>query len=780
MSECLYHAPGPGLYTRELTHLRPGDRPNLGSPQGPTQPFQPPTQPTPLSSSITSPSNHQHTNPPSHPFPPPNTMSPTNMSDMFTPYTSDMITSTNPSTSEMITPATTPWSTVPLSFVNTSPVNFPPSHPTDPSPRVLTPSPSVTHPDNSPTQTILPDPPTFTDDPSYSAPPPPPIQTTQMSFHWPENSSPERTRSFIEQAGGKLPSINIQMWTYYLRDHPDRLLVDNVIRGLQEGFPVGFTGPRLTVEAPDYDYDNSQLDQIIREFDHEVSLGRMAGPFNSLPTTGPYKHFHRIHPTFLIPKKNSTKMRRIEHISWPPGESVNDGIRKEDFPVSFTSVEALTEAILERTPGTYVSSYDITDAYRHLMIHPRDCPLFCFHVKDRFYLQLRIGFGCRSAPGTFDTVSDLVAWILIHHSKIPGYEDSGIQRAEVILDDYNCFHSDRSRDDPVLRELEHERVLELFKELGLPLASHKIQPPSTVFNAIGCVWDTIEQSVSIPHDKLQRYKRKIDKLVADEDGLFSYEQESNLKSSVGTIRSLCGCLVYICNICYTGRSRLYHIFKCLRASENAARRRFGKAADTMKTFPGRWNVVHLNRDAIHDLRWWQSILPDFPCRLLLRRRLDPQQLGEIPTFTTDASGWGVGGWFQSNTGQFYFFSIPYSKFGHGCHSTYGELLAATVAVALWDHEWKFQHVRWVTDCQPHIHGLFKIRTRAPHLLPLHDFLDMRSALGGYQYAPSHLAGDLNTIADQLSRNIIEVPRTWVRCHPTTNLLPSSFGGKLEY
>ena len=781
MPKCARTALASGLHTGPIIPSHPGDNLLFGTPQRPTQPRFPPIQPTHPFPVITYPTNHQSSHLSSQPL---HTQSsnpylPTT-SVMITPSTCDMITSDNSSHSELTTTYKTTPSTVPLSSVNNSFDNFPPLQLTDPSPRVSIPSPVSTTPVNSSRQHDLSDPPVFINDPSYNEPPPKPIPTSQMMFHWPKNSSPDRTRQFVERAGGKLSPLNVDNWARYLKDYPDQHLVSNVLRGLREGFPIGFVGPRTTVESPDRDYSPTELQRILDEFDHEVSLGRMVGPLKSLPTTGPFQHYHRIHPTFLIPKKNSSKMRRIEHISWPPGKSVNDGIRKEDFPVNFTSIESMTEAILERDPGTYVSNYDITDAYRHLMLNPHDIPLFCFKVRDRYYLQLRVGFGGRSFPSIFDTMTHLTVWIITHHSAITGYPDSGIQRVEAVLDDLTTFHSDRATIDPILRQLEHERVMQIFEELGFPLARHKIQPPAVRFDAIGCHWDTCSQSVSIPREKLDRYKSKIDRLITDESVLFTYEMESDLTTSVASMRSLCGCLVYLCNICYVGRSRLYHLYKCLRATEAAARRRFGKAAETMKKFPGRWNVVHLDRDAIHDLRWWQAILPSFPCRLLLRRRLDAETLDDVPTFTTDASGWGVGGWYESTSGEVFYFSIPYSRYGYGSHSTYGELLAATVAVALWDHEWRFQHVRWITDCKPHVYGLFKIRTRAPHLLPLHDFLDMRSALGSYQYAPSHLAGKDNVIADQLSRGIVEVPSNWVRCRPVTDLLPSAFGTKLAF
>ena len=198
----------------------------------------------------------------------------------------------------------------------------------------------------------------------------------------------------------------------------------------------------------------------------------------------------------------------------------------------------------------------------------------------------------------------------------------------------------------------------------------------------------------------------------------------------------------------------------------------------MKRFPGNLNRVYLSQAALDDLRWFEAILPTFPSRLLIRRKLDPSCLHNVAQITTDASGWGVGGYLECPGQTVQFFSIPYSRFGYGCHSTYGELLALTVAVALWDHLWRCDHVIWNTDCESHVYGLYKIRTSAPDLLPLHDFLDQRAVAGAYMYAPLHISGTSNSIADALSRNVIEVDPTWIRCHPTIELLPTNFGIKL--
>ena len=697
------------------------------------------------------------------------------------------------STVPLSDPSLDPVDTDPI-FLNSPPpsVHPEPSHDstipirpfqTTTSPVTLPTNPNTNHA-QSPTNPPLPhksikpmDPPIFDNDIQFHHDHTIPIQTSAMTFHWPVGSSPTLTKQFTHQAGGTLSSLNHDAFQHYLKDHPDQPLVQNFLRGLQEGFPVGYKGPSASYEPPPRTYSDQEFHDIRSEFLAEVALGRMAGPFTSLPTTGPYSNFQRINPTFLIPKRDSNKMRRIEHLSFPPGNSVNDHICNHDFPVDFTSIDRISHQIQNSPRGSFVSCVDIESAYRHIPIHPVDAPLFCFRIRDEYYIQLRAGFGCTSLPGIFDTATHLVSYIILHHSKIDQYPDSGFTHVEALLDDYSCWHSERAMHDEHLLNLEHQRLLQIFHEIGFPLATHKIQPPATTFTAMGATFNTIDQSVSIPPEKLQRYLLKINSIFPPN---FSYDNTTHIRARIKTIRSICGALVYVCSICYTGRTRLYYLFQCLRAAENRAYSVLGNSARSLKRFPGMLDFVHLNLEAIHDLRWWQSILPSLPPCLILRRRIQPRDLSSIPTFYTDASGWGIGGWTKASDGEHYYFSIPWSRNGKGCHSTYGELFACVVAAHLWDHNWKYQQVRWMTDCEAHVTGLFRIRTKAPRLLPLHDQIDLRSALGCYQYSPDHIAGVDNTIADELSRGIIEVPTHWIRCRLGTDCLPTHFGTKLVY
>ena len=313
--------------------------------------------------------------------------------------------------------------------------------------------------------------------------------------------------------------------------------------------------------------------------------------------------------------------------------------------------------------------------------------------------------------------------------------------------------------------------------LGYPIRAEKTQGPTTTPTIMGMTFDTENGTITIPDDKCSRY-------LHDLHHLYTTKPLDDLTPRLTTIprlRSLLGKLVHVTNIVYTGRTRLFHLFKCLKGALKSARTALGSRATRMKIFPGRLNLVHLSTAAQDDVRFWIAIFSQMPRRRLLRRRLpfaDPLQVCRV--VTTDASAWGVGGTYFDTTGVGWYFSHAWNPQYAVPHSTYGELLALVIAVALWDRDWEGHHILWRTDCKPHVTGLYRIRVKAPELLPIHDFIDLRSVNGLYQYAPRFIKGIDNTVADHLSRGIYidEELRSMKRCRLDMSTLPTTFGTKL--
>ena len=62
-----------------------------------------------------------------------------------------------------------------------------------------------------------------------------------------------------------------------------------------------------------------------------------------------------------------------------------------------------------------MAKFDIESAYRNIAINLSDCHLLGLKWRDAYYIDLALPFGLRSAPAIFNSVAELVEWILVHN-----------------------------------------------------------------------------------------------------------------------------------------------------------------------------------------------------------------------------------------------------------------------------------------------------------------------------------------------------------------------------
>ena len=75
-----------------------------------------------------------------------------------------------------------------------------------------------------------------------------------------------------------------EQFAWELRFHPQRPQVDFVLDGIRHGFKLGFSPSQKLKSAKKNKPSATQHASVIDAYlANEVSLGRMAGPFNSLP-----------------------------------------------------------------------------------------------------------------------------------------------------------------------------------------------------------------------------------------------------------------------------------------------------------------------------------------------------------------------------------------------------------------------------------------------------------------------------------------------------------------
>ena len=98
----------------------------------------------------------------------------------------------------------------------------------------------------------------------------------------------------------------------------------------------------------------------------EVSLGRVFGP-----TSVPAVDSLQINRFGVIPKKDGG-CRLILDLSFPFGHSVNVGINKEEFTLTYSKVSEAIALIIKARRGALMGKVDVKSAHRIIPVHPLD------------------------------------------------------------------------------------------------------------------------------------------------------------------------------------------------------------------------------------------------------------------------------------------------------------------------------------------------------------------------------------------------------------------------
>ena len=170
-----------------------------------------------------------------------------------------------------------------------------------------------------------------------------------------------------------------------LSSHPDKAYARYVCQGLHWGFRVGFQYNSPLKPAQANMESANQHPEVISEYLHkECSLGRMLGPFPE-PLQLPRLHVNRFG---VIPKGHNTgKFRLITDLSFPPGQSVNDGIDPSLCSLVYTTVDEVAAQAAALGRGALLAKVDIEAAYRLIPVHPQDRVLQGMRWKGMIYVD---------------------------------------------------------------------------------------------------------------------------------------------------------------------------------------------------------------------------------------------------------------------------------------------------------------------------------------------------------------------------------------------------------
>ena len=119
------------------------------------------------------------------------------------------------------------------------------------------------------------------------------------------------------------------------------------------------------------------------------------------------------HPIGVVPKKEAGKFRTILHLSYPPGDSVNDYIPKDQYYLQHITIDKAILAIKRLGRGAWLSKLDVEAAFCIVPVHPSQWHLLGMKWGGKHYFDKVLSLGGRSSPSIFDGIADTPEWICL-------------------------------------------------------------------------------------------------------------------------------------------------------------------------------------------------------------------------------------------------------------------------------------------------------------------------------------------------------------------------------
>ena len=189
-------------------------------------------------------------------------------------------------------------------------------------------------------------------------------------------------------------------WDKALATNPDQRFRENIVRGIREGFRVGFDYGRSCSGGARNMASARTHAHVVREYlAEECAKGRVLGPVD--PGQLPMLQTSRLG---VIPKNTPGKWRLIVNLSAPEGASVNDGINERVSSLSYVTVDDAAREVLRRGARSLLAKVDVESAYRAVSVHPDDRWLLGMQWDGGVFVDTALPFGLRSAPKIFNTL----------------------------------------------------------------------------------------------------------------------------------------------------------------------------------------------------------------------------------------------------------------------------------------------------------------------------------------------------------------------------------------
>lgn len=496
----------------------------------------------------------------------------------------------------------------------------------------------------------------------------------------------------------------------YRQSHP--IEADQILRGMRTGLPIDFEGDR-TVSRTCTNLKSALEPPEVEQKVHDIICGDTAGG----KTAGPFEHppfpVFSCSPIGAVPKRGSTKVRKIHHLSFPRhGDSINGSTK--DVYQALGSFEQAKELVRRLGKGCWLIKLDVEAAYRQVPVRPEDWPLLGFKWRGQYYFDRTLPFGLKSSCRLWELYASALHFMC--------ETTLGVPCVVHYIDDFLFVVQELSAAQKHLRD-----ALALCLKLGLPMAVDKTEGPTHCLTFLGIELDTEKMEARLGADRLTE-------LLAL---LAAWENKSH--ASIKDRERLAGILNFASCVIKPGRTYLARILQDLRGLKRS------------KDISSSQLATPIGAGTRADLRWWRAFVSDWNGVHLLYER-DWERADKLQLFT-DACGSGYGGYFQGRwfKGEWSPEDLAIAQRERSISMPYLELRALVLAAVTFAAHWKGLRIIFRCDCQPAVEAVGKGTSQDPGLASLLRLLHTTAARGQFECRAVWIQGSSNDVADVLSR-----------------------------
>lgn len=493
--------------------------------------------------------------------------------------------------------------------------------------------------------------------------------------------------------------VKVNVLGQFLEGYDDHLKAF-LYEGFKQGFKIQYQGPRQQRFCKNLLSVQQHENIVAEKLQKEVSLGRIAGPFNFLPFSN-----LQCSPIGIVPKKEINEFRLIHHLSYPDGASINDFIPNELCSVSYTTVDDAIKQIKKLGKSCLLAKTDIASAFRILPVHPDDHELLGIQFNGDFYYDKCLPMGCSISCSIFETFSTALQWIACTKFGVPTMLH--------ILDDFLFL----GPPDSSICKLALHQFMSMCDVLGVPIKGEKTEGPSTTLIFLGIELDTVNMEARLPEEKIVKIQNAL------------HSAKRRKKMTLRELQSLIGLLNFACCVVVPGRAFLRRLIALTRGVSKPHFR------------------IRMNSQARLDLNAWCEFIDNFNGKSMFIND-DWQNSHKLNLYTDAAGKFGYGAVFGT---KWFYGTWEDLSLQQDYNITFKELFPIVIAVETWGQALANQSILFHSDNIAVVEIINKISSKDTSVMCLVRRLVLACLRHNILFQAEHIPGKINTLPDLLSR-----------------------------